>query len=64
MEQQLSLAEADGPVPSREQDAVRILLLIDDACDPVKGAELGDPRLTEAVGVVRTQVRLQKLDSG
>lgn len=50
------------PVTSREQDAVRILLLLDGACEAVDGASLGDPGLAEAVGVLRTQVRLQKLD--
>lgn len=49
-------------VTSREQDAVRILLLIDGACEPVSDVERTDPRLIEAVGVLRTQVLLQKLD--
>ncbi|GAA4077403.1 hypothetical protein GCM10022214_38960 [Actinomadura miaoliensis] len=52
----------DEPVTSREQDAVRILLLIDGACEPVNDVERADPRLAEAVGVLRTQVLLQKLD--
>jgi hypothetical protein len=41
---------------------VRLLLLIDGACESVGDAELADPGLAEAVGVVPTQVRLQKLD--
>ncbi|MFD7978748.1 hypothetical protein [Streptomyces sp. NPDC059071] len=44
---------------SRWQDAVRLLLLIDASAQPVP-AGLDAP--DEAVGVVRTQVRLQKLD--
>lgn len=52
-----------GPmVTSREQDAVRLLLLIDGACEPVTSAEALDPALAGAVGVVRSQVLLQKLD--
>lgn len=47
---------------SREQDAVRILLLIDGACDPPSQVDLADPGLAGAVGVVRAQVKLQKLD--
>ena len=50
------------PVTSREQDAVRILLLIDGACEPPAAVELASPGLESAVGVVRTQVKLQKLD--
>lgn len=46
------------------QDAVRILTLIDQAAEPVDDSTLAasDPPLATAVGVVRTQVRLQKLD--
>ena len=46
------------------QDAVRILMLIDRAAEPVDGAVFAtsDPPLAVAVGVVRTQLRLQKLD--
>lgn len=62
MDQELPSSDGEDPVTSREQDAVRILLLIDGACEAVNGAELGDPALADAVGVVRTQVRLQKLD--
>lgn len=49
---------------TRMQDAVRILMLIDQAAEPVDGTKLAaaDPPLAAAVGVVRTQVRLQKLD--
>lgn len=49
---------------TRMQDAVRILMLIDKAAEPVSGQTLAttDPPLATAVGVVRTQVRLQKLD--
>ena len=49
---------------TRMQDAVRILMLIDQAAQPVDGATLSasDAPLATAVGVVRTQVRLQKLD--
>lgn len=49
---------------TRMQDAVRILMLIDKAAEPVDGRALSgnDPSLAPAVGVVRTQVRLQKLD--
>ena len=49
---------------TRMQDAVRILMLIDKAAEPVDGTTLAsaDPPLATAVGVVRTQVRLQKLD--
>jgi hypothetical protein len=45
------------------QDAVRILMLIDKAVEPVTESDLvGEPLLVDAVGVVRSQVRLQKLD--
>lgn len=53
-----------GPGPtvrkaSRWQDAVRLLLLIEAAAqDPAPDDEVPD----QTVGVVRTQVRLQKLD--
>lgn len=52
----------DAPVTSREQDAVRILLLIDGACEPLDEATPESRDVDGAVGVVRTQVRLQKLD--
>lgn len=45
------------------QDAVRILMLIDQAAGPLSDVEIAaDPSLTTAVGVVRSQIRLQKLD--
>jgi hypothetical protein len=50
------------PVTSREQDAVRILLLLDGAGEPAGEAERGQSGLGTAVCVVRTTVRLQKLD--
>ncbi|WP_329345004.1 hypothetical protein OG252_51545 [Streptomyces sp. NBC_01352] len=56
---------ARGPgdsVTSREQDAVRLLLLIDGACEPLTAAEKAMPALEQSVGVMRTQVKLQKLD--
>lgn len=62
MDQQSGAAAHDAPVTSREQDAVRILLLIDGACEPINPAETADPRLVGAVGVVRAELRLQKLD--
>lgn len=53
-----------GNPTTRMQDAVRILMLIDKAGEPVIGTTLAvsDPPLGTAVGVVRTQIRLQKLD--
>ncbi|MFB9369037.1 hypothetical protein [Kitasatospora albolonga] len=54
--------DPDTPATSREQDAVRILLLINGASESPNSVELSDPGLAEAVGVVRSQVRLQKLD--
>ncbi|MEU6972783.1 hypothetical protein AB0A71_34730 [Kitasatospora aureofaciens] len=63
MDHDMDAARGDeGPVTSREQDAVRVLLLLDGACEPLNSADLDDPRLESAVGVVRSQVRLQKLD--
>lgn len=50
------------PATSREQDAVRLLLLIDGACEPLAAADAQDAALAGAVGVVRGQVLLQKLD--
>ncbi|MGP4020856.1 hypothetical protein [Saccharopolyspora sp. 5N708] len=47
---------------SREQDAVRILLLIDGAAEPLPAPITEDPTLADAVGVVAGQLRLQKLD--
>jgi hypothetical protein len=62
VDQGVAHPEAAERVTSREQDAVRLLLLIDGASEPVSDAERADPGLESAVGVVRTQVRLQKLD--
>lgn len=62
VDQELPEPEPDERVTSREQDAVRLLLLIDGACEGVSNADRADPGLETAVGVVRTQVRLQKLD--
>ncbi|GAA4240234.1 hypothetical protein GCM10022254_64150 [Actinomadura meridiana] len=62
MDQGSQLPDADERVTSREQDAVRLLLLIDGVCESVPEVDLAQPGLGEAVGVVRTQVRLQKLD--
>jgi hypothetical protein len=52
----------DLPTTSREQDAVRILLLIDGAAEPLPAPINDDPALVDAVGVVEGQLRLQKLD--
>ncbi|MBU6533214.1 hypothetical protein HZS56_19195 [Streptomyces sp. A108] len=41
---------------------MRLLLLIHGAGERPNELDLADPSLTDAVGVVRTQVRLQKLD--
>ncbi len=62
MNQVLDLSDRDDPVTSREQDAVRILLLLNSAGEPVEDAERALPGLDSAVRVVRTTVRLQKLD--
>ncbi|MEV4730350.1 hypothetical protein [Saccharopolyspora sp. NPDC049426] len=51
----------DSPVTSREQDAVRLLLLIDGAAEQLS-FPVPDPALADAVGVVTGQTRLQKLD--
>lgn len=51
-----------GPT-TRMQDAVRLLMLINEAAGSMSAEDIADdPRLHTAVGVVRTQVRLQKLD--
>ena len=51
-----------GPT-TRMQDAVRLLMLINEAVESVSEAEIaGNPALETTVGVVSTQVRLQKLD--
>ncbi|WP_217697759.1 hypothetical protein [Mycobacterium sp. D16Q16] len=51
-----------GNATSREQDAVRLLLLIDGAAEALPGAIPDDDALADAVGVVEGQTRLQKLD--
>lgn len=52
-----------GGRTTRMQDAVRLLMLVKEAAEPVEAVDIaGDPALETAVGVVRTQVRLQKLD--
>lgn len=53
---------ASATVTSREQDAVRILLLIDGAAGPLSSPIADDDALIDAVGVVEGQTRLQKLD--
>lgn len=53
--------ESAGPVTSRLQDAVRLLLLIDGAAEPIEG-QLSLDVPEDAVGVFRTQVALQKMD--
>ncbi|MDQ1245768.1 MAG: hypothetical protein QG597_135 [Actinomycetota bacterium] len=51
-----------GPT-TRMQDAARLLMLINEAAEDITDADTaGDPALETAIGVVRTQVRLQKLD--
>jgi hypothetical protein len=50
-----------GGRTTRMQDAIRILMLLDAAAEPLPQAS-SDPALSSAVGIVRTQVRLQKLD--
>jgi hypothetical protein len=54
--------EVSTAATSREQDAVRILLLIDGAAEPLSAPIRDDAVLTDAVGVVEGQLRLQKLD--
>ncbi len=54
--------QAGMAVTSREQDAVRILLLIDGAAAALPGPISDDAALADAVGVVQGQTRLQKLD--
>jgi hypothetical protein len=49
-------------VTSREQDAVRILLIIAAAAAPLPRPPNDDPALVDAVAVLESQVRLQKLD--
>jgi hypothetical protein len=47
---------------SRGQDAVRLLLIISTAAVPVSRPPDDDPALSDAVAVLESQVRLQKLD--
>jgi hypothetical protein len=47
---------------SREQDAVRILLIIAATALPLAGRPVDDPALTDAVGVLETEIKLQKID--
>jgi hypothetical protein len=49
---------------SRTQDAIRLLMLLNAAAEPFEtgGHVDDDTAVTSAVGVVRSQVRLQKLD--
>jgi hypothetical protein len=51
-----------GQVTSRAQDAVRILLIIAAAATPLPRPPRDDPALSDAVAVLESQVRLQKLD--
>jgi len=62
VDHEVAPSEGGDPVTSREQDVVRILLLLNGAGEPVEDAERGQPGLETAVRVVRTTVRLQKLD--
>lgn len=43
------------------QDAIRLLMLINAAAEPITQPS-PDPALSSSVGIVRTQIRLQKLD--
>jgi hypothetical protein len=47
---------------SREQDAVRILLIISATATPLTATPADDPALAGAIGVVETEVKLQKID--
>jgi hypothetical protein len=47
---------------SKMQDAVRLLMLINSAAETLSAPPPDDPALATAVGVLRSQVRLQKLD--
>jgi hypothetical protein len=59
----VSTTGVDGDhVTSREQDAVRILLIIASAAVPLRRPPTDDPALADAVAVLESQVRLQKLD--
>jgi hypothetical protein len=59
----VSRADVDGgQVTGRAQDAVRILLIIAAAAIPLTRPPKDDPALADAVAVLESQVRLQKLD--
>jgi len=59
----VSMTAVDGDhVTSRAQDAVRILLIIAAAAEPLPRPPDLDPALADAVAVLESQVRLQKLD--
>ncbi len=59
----VSTTDVDGDhVTSREQDAIRILLIIASAAVPLPQPPNDDPALADAVAVLESQVRLQKLD--
>lgn len=52
-----------GVPTTRMQDAVRLLMLINEAVESLSEEDIaGDSALETALGVVRTQIRLQKLD--
>ncbi|MFI5845687.1 hypothetical protein ACIA8K_38890 [Catenuloplanes sp. NPDC051500] len=52
----------DFRATSRAQDAVRILLIIAAAAEPLDHPPPDDPAINDAVAVLESQVRLQKLD--
>jgi hypothetical protein len=59
----VSTTGVDGDhASSREQDAVRILLIIASAAMSLRRPPDDDPALADAVAVLESQVRLQKLD--
>jgi hypothetical protein len=59
----VSTADVDEDrVASRAQDAVRVLLIIAAAAVPLPRPPGNDPALADAVAVLESQVRLQKLD--
>ncbi|WP_307850512.1 hypothetical protein [Micromonospora sp. H61] len=51
-----------APPTSREQDAVRVLLIIAATAGPMPQSAAPDPMLADAVAVLETQVKLQKVD--
>ncbi|GAA2523059.1 hypothetical protein Ahu01nite_069540 [Winogradskya humida] len=59
----VSTTRVDGkPETSRGQDAIRILLIITAAAEPLPPEPAGGPAPADAVAVLHSQVRLQKLD--